>query len=482
MFKVILLSSTLLLGSISLASADHTKASKVQLAEGDGQSKPEAMRSTSVRLLETPIGITKDYGEGNFFLEESTKVQKLVNQGFAMLNTFQWVGAFRSFNTAINLEPKSVEAHIGRAFSSISLDPGQSYYLNITKSFLEKNRGVLSKEQKAWANFLLAVMIQKDIEGKALSTAHAFTSLQKQDPNNIEVSVFGNWVSNTYNVALLEVVIKKDSENAGATHYLLHLAEMKNDHDTAVFYGERLSKLALGSGHGQHMYGHVLPHFNRWNEADHQFTLAHNIHLDWAKKNGVHPSEDWHYSHNLNLWSVTSMVLNPSKAVEILEELEPFHYSYSLDLLDLRIVIGTNDKVEDGVISGYEVRSEGWRNAVASSRKLHTLINQSDKFEQIKVEILNNLNWKESSKDNTLYISLVLIDANKRGDVQTQKKVIDHITSTLSNEFYRGGFDGWRKSVLEVLVYSKIFEVYRLDEAAKALKEKVIDVHMSPID
>ena len=71
---------------------------------------------------------------------------------------------------------------------------------------------------------------------------------------------------------------------------------------------------------------------------------------------------------------------------------------------------------------------------------------------------------------------------NPHGDVETQKQVIDHVSSTLSGEFRRGGFDGWRASVLKVLVYSKIFEVYKLSEASKALKEKFKDVHMNPVD
>lgn len=486
MFKLILILPIIFLSSFSFANTDHDhdhmKAPEIQLVTSDNQNKPTMMRSTSVKLLETQIGITGDHGQGRFFLEESTEVEKLVNQGFTMLNMFQWTDAFRSFNTALEINPKSVESYIGRAFASISIDPSQHYYLIITNNFLKINKDVLTKEQKAWANLLLSIMTRGDLDENPLATPKAYQSLLEDDPTNIEVSVFANWVSDTYNTSLLKKVLDIDSSNAGATHYLLHLGEGINDHDTALFYGEKLSKLTLGSGHGQHMYGHALPHFNRWNEADKQFSIAHDIHTKWAKTNNVHPSEDWHYTHNLDLWSVTKMVLEPSKAIQILEELEPYYDGYALDLLDLRIILGTDAKVESDIITSYEERSDYWKNFVISSRKLHTLINQPEEFDSNKNILFAGLDWENSTKDNTLYLSIILIESSVTGDKETQKRAVQYVTTYLADEFERGGFDGWRKSVLETLIYKKVFEVYGLNEALNAVNEKVINVYMNPVD
>ncbi|MGH1468593.1 MAG: tetratricopeptide repeat protein [Bdellovibrionales bacterium] len=483
MKRIILTSVLLSVSTVSFAHSDHMKPKEIQIVEESAQNKPEQMGASSVALLETTMELTGgDHGQGRYFSEETTQVEKLVNQGFTMLNMFQYTDAFRSFNTALNLDQSSVISQIGRAFASMSLNSEESYYLLAAKNFLVLNKDALSQKEKAWANLLLAMIVQTDVDGQPLSTATAYSNLQKADSENLEVAVFANWVSGNYDVAALKAALEKDPINAGATHYLLHLGEMRNDHDTALFYGESLAKLSLGSGHGQHMYGHALPHFNRWKEADEQFRIAHEIHWDWAKKNNVHPSEDWHYSHNLDLWSVTNMVLDPAKAVLTLEELEQFSPRYSLDLLDLRVITALNVAKTDEYIKGYEDRAANWKAYVKSSRKLYTLINQADAFETVKREILEGLNWKENPKDNTLFVAVTLINAVRTGDTATEGKALAYITSSLDEQFSQGGFDGWRKSVLETLVYTRIFEVYGLEGAAKALKDKISDVYMNPVD
>ncbi len=79
-------------------------------------------------------------------------------------------------------------------------------------------------------------------------------------------------------------------------------------------------------------------------------------------------------------------------------------------------------------------------------------------------------------------MAVTLINAVRTGDTATEGKALAYITSSLDEQFSQGGFDGWRKSVLETLVYTRIFEVYGLEGAAKALKDKISDVYMNPVD
>lgn len=483
MQKIALLSLLLCLGNTAFSHSEHAQPGQIELVERSSENKPVMMNSTSVKLLESAIGLTGgDHGQGRFFKIEDTQVKRLVNQGFTMLNMFQWVDAFRSFNEALVLDPKSVEAHIGRGFASISLNGQESYYLIIARDFLVKNISALTVHQKSWGDLLLAMVTRAGVDEQQLSVAQAYTNLKINDPENMEVFVFANWVSKTYDLNAFMSALDADPSNAGATHYILHLGEMRGDHDTAIKYGEMLSRFAPGSGHGQHMYGHALPHFNRWHEADRQFTIAHELHKTWALRNGVPRTEDWHYIHNLDLWSVTNMVLNPARAILILEELSSFSDSYIPDLLDLQVASGTNLALSGDKIAKYESVSSKLKEEVSSSRMLHTLLSNVAEFDKIGHLLITDQKDVNSYKTRTLFYAIKLIETSKSGDTDLHNQIIDAITKELSNDFRSGGFDGWRRSVLETLVYTRIFEAYGLNQAEKELRSKVIDVHMNPVD
>ena len=89
------------------------------------------------------------------------------------------------------------------------------------------------------------------------------------------------------------------------------------------------------------MLGHLLPHLKRWSEANVQFEKAHQIHMTWATENQVSPSEDWHYSHNLNLWSVSlAGVGQIDKALEMMTESCQYDGRACLDLMEASIGVG----------------------------------------------------------------------------------------------------------------------------------------------
>lgn len=227
------------------------------------------------------------------------------------------------------------------------------------------------------------------------------------------------------------------------------------------------------------MYGHALPHFNRWNEADAQFRIAYGLHVKWALQNNIHPKEDWHYAHNLDLWSVTSMVLNPARAVLILEELSSFNGNYVPDLLDLIIVSGSDLDVAETKIERFESASPEWKDFVSSSRRLHTSLTSVDKFKEVKSSLTADV---KTRKQYVVFLAVKLIEAEKAGADQDQTQILQTITGDLAKAFESGGFDGWRSSVLEVLVYTRIFEAYGLEQASQALQDKVVNLYINPVD
>lgn len=452
-----------------------------QLSQSAVVQPPPQLGFSSIQLLEKDITLEGGYGRGWYFETPSNDVEKMVNQGFAMLNMFQYTDGFRSFNTALKMDSSLTIAQIGRALNAMNLDPNDQFYLvEAYQHIMSANSsGLLDEKTKAWSNMFLALITGKDVNGQSLDVDSAYSALKQADPNNFEVYTTINWITNIHDINDYTATLQKDPQNVGALHYLMHLAESQNDHAGALKYGQLMVPLTPRSAHGQHMLGHVMPHFKRWDEAEKQFQIAHQLHLDWAKQNKVSPAEDWHYVHNLTLMSVTHMVYDPPSTLSVLEEIETINPGAVIDTLDY--LVATIDLGQKSDLDNYFKQIEGffrdYKNYVASSRLFYDLVFNKDDVSVIP-NIISKINSGSNFKNKSfLRNSVALIQAGN--DAARKKQILDQLTLVLDANFSRGGFDGWQQSVLETLMYKKVFEVYGIPDGLSQLQTKVIDVYMS---
>lgn len=282
--------------------------------------------AASKQSIETPIEIHSRYGEAYFFENPTNDTQKYINLGYASLNVFHYLDAFRAFRMASMQDADSVYAYVGLILAIFQQDGGpaaqklaQNYYAEIKR--VESEHGLTQQEQ-AWANLVAALYIKRGNYQQAL------VDLEAVDGDNVELQVALNWILMSAGVKSMAVVkqnfeqaLKVYPNHAGANHFLLHIAESANDIPTAQRYGKVLIKSSLGSAHAQHMYGHTLPQTGQWAEALDQFKIAHKIHLDYEKQYGIPLFEDWHYAHNLDLMAATYLGLgNAAEALKLWKE------------------------------------------------------------------------------------------------------------------------------------------------------------------
>lgn len=449
-----------------------------------GQQPPAALGFSSLKLLTLDIPVEGGYGRGWHFETPQNLQEELVNQGFAMLNMFQYTDGFRSFNTALKLDPSLTIAQIGRALNALNLDSNNTYYLAEAYDHIMNKKGQLMGAELAWANMYLALVTGQNIEGQALDLRQAYSALKIADPQNYEVRTAINWIAGVYNMQDFHDVLTTDPENAGALHYLMHISEGQNDHKMARYYAERMVLITTLSAHGQHMYGHVLPHFNLWAAADAQFEIAHQLHLDWSERNNVAPEEDWHYGHNLLLLSVTKMVYKPAETLPVLKEIERINPGAIIDTLDY--LIATSDVSEKTKLGDYltevEAYSEAYKNHVLGSRLFFDLVfNAQDltTVDKVAARVSTLPNFKNK---NFLLLATALISADRKQDQTLKANVLNTLINNLNANFSRGGFDGWQQSVIESLMFRKVFEIYGLSEALTRIQSEIIDVYMNPVN
>lgn len=308
------------------------------------QSIPGFLGSASMGLAQKHIGLQSGWAGTQFTLDRSNaEYAAFVDQGVAMLNMFHYIDALRSFREADALNPSSLLPAAGMIISYVHLDPsagGQLAKELIAKKDAELGSLNPSRQDLLWYELAKGVYTRYT-GGSSSALSAAYQALTREFPEDQEVLSLAAWLAGNYRIATYDRAMAINPRNVGAAHYLTHILESSGDFAGAVKYAEIVAEDVTSSAHAQHMLGHLLPHLKRWSEANVQFEKAHQIHMNWAKENQVGPSEDWHYSHNLNLWSVSlAGVGQIDKALEMMTESCQFDGRACLDLMEASIGAG----------------------------------------------------------------------------------------------------------------------------------------------
>lgn len=119
-------------------------------------------------------------------------------------------------------------------------------------------------------------------------------------------------------VAVLESVIARDPDHAGALHLYVHAVEASADPERGVAAADRLRTLVPGSGHLVHMPAHIYARVGRWHDAviaNQRAVEADDAYLALCRGNtqGVYPLGYVPHNHHF-LWFAASMEGNGAVA------------------------------------------------------------------------------------------------------------------------------------------------------------------------
>lgn len=146
-----------------------------------------------------------------------------------------------------------------------------------------------------------------DLDAKVFH-AEALMDLQPWDYYDDKLQPKGNTAKV---VALLEEVIARNPEHAGALHLYVHAVEASADPQRGVVAADRLRALIPGSGHLVHMPAHIYARVGRWHDAvvaNQAAIAADQQYLSMCRGNyrGVYPLG--YVPHNPHfLWFAASM-------------------------------------------------------------------------------------------------------------------------------------------------------------------------------
>ena len=290
--------------------------------------------------LEAPVGAALLPGLGTYDFKITTRnpeAQRWFNQGLMLTFGFNHDAAERSFLKAAQLDPDCAMCWWGAALVlgphvNAQMDPADN-----PKAWQSLQRAValapkVTERERAYIRALESRYAENPPEDRRpLDEAYAKATgaLVAQRPGDLDAMVFHAealmdlqpWdyydeklapKGNTAEVvSVLESVMKKNPNHAGALHLYVHAVEASADPQRGVVAADRLRTLIPGSGHLVHMPAHIYARVGRWHDAvvaNQTAIAADNDYLATCGPNakGVYPLG--YVPHNPHfLWFAASM-------------------------------------------------------------------------------------------------------------------------------------------------------------------------------
>jgi len=293
------------------------------------QTQKEMIGYAPRELLTRPIALLPGVGTLHDPVTTSSKdAQAFYDQGMALVMSYEWIDAARSFHQALRLDPKLAMAWIGLSDAYFGLqDTDEANAAHARAADLadhvsdrEKRRIEIRARQLDFvANPLDAskyAAYRKAVED-ALAVDPADAMLWILRGMVEEGTPYGHGQGGgVTSIALYEAALARSPDNFVAHHYLAHTYENLGLMQLALAQVEAYARLAPAIPHAHHMVGHILRRVGRSDEAIQQFLEGDRLENAEVAAEHIPPGLDWHYAHNQSLLGLTYQYEGQTKSAE----------------------------------------------------------------------------------------------------------------------------------------------------------------------
>lgn len=237
------------------------------------------------------------------------EVQEWFDQGNALLHSFWYEEAERTFRWCIKLDPDCAMAYWGLAvtgfnWSNMAGQGGRS--AERYRTFLKE---AMARRDKATPRERMFIEAWDAAFGETRSgqIATKLADIVKAFPDDIEAKAYAalfsiGRVNAAENDKMLQEVLKVNPDHPGAHHYRIHNWDFPDPNkglDSCARYGQ----VATSVGHAMHMPGHIYSKVGMWHEAARAMDSATRVELKYMNARMALPFEAWNFSHNRNYLS-----------------------------------------------------------------------------------------------------------------------------------------------------------------------------------
>jgi len=313
-----------------------------------------AISSTSLSQVYDPASLNADpatatspiaprlSGLSDYHFKVSTdneQSQYFFDQGMRLVFAFNHSEALRSFKEAARLDPDNAMAYWGWAWSlgrnlNIPMMMNSADQANEAIHMASALKDKVTERERDYIEVLEARYNDDlSIPRETLDIAYmnAAEKLMNKYPDDLDAAVLyagaamntqpwdywyldGTPKGNTAKIiSILDSVIERDPENAGALHYHIHVTEFKKPW-LAEKSADALHPLLPGSGHLVHMPSHIYIRVGRYQDAydiNIKAVEADEEYIEETKSQSIYPLV--YYPHNIHFLSWSSMFTGRSQ-------------------------------------------------------------------------------------------------------------------------------------------------------------------------
>ncbi len=295
-----------------------------------------------------PVGATLLHGLGDYsrrITTDSEEAQRWFDQALMLTWGFNHQAAERSFLQAVAVDPECAMCWWGAALVlgphvNAGMDPSNNAAawerLQAARSLADS----AEPWEQAWIEALGARYLESPSDDRtALDRAYAdaMKDVVETYPDDLDAATFyaealmnlqpwnywtdeGAPVGETLHIVdVLEGVIDRNPDHAGALHLYIHAVEASNEPERGVAAADRLRALIPGSGHLVHMPAHIYARVGRWHDAviaNRRAIEADDAYLAACRPGpGIYPLGYVPHNHHF-LWFAATMAGEQQVAME----------------------------------------------------------------------------------------------------------------------------------------------------------------------
>jgi Tetratricopeptide repeat len=260
---VLLLTATLVVAGATGAFAQH---------EGHGVMAPDAIGSASVKFQTSCAAAVKD----DF------------NKSVALLHSFWFPEAIKSFESILARDPNCAMAHWGIALSNWGNPFGgikQGRAIELTKASIDKAQATGSPTPRE-RGYIMAVsqLVTAADPGSHVARIGAYETameqLSRDNPTDTEARIFyalavaqtaspadKTYAKNLKAAGILEPLFQKMPTHPGLAHYIIHAYDAPPLAEKAIVAARKYASLAPAIPHALHMPSHTFTRLGYWKES-----------------------------------------------------------------------------------------------------------------------------------------------------------------------------------------------------------------------
>jgi tetratricopeptide (TPR) repeat protein len=279
--------------------------------------------------------VTLMSGLGSLHHPTSTKnpeAQRYFDQGLSLVFAFNHDEAVRSFKRAAEIDPQmamawwgvelalgpNINLDVDLAHEQAAVDAAQKA-LALAKNKPEIERAYIEALSKRYS-----IDPKADLKKLAVDYKNAMGELVKKYPDDLDAAVLyaesamdlrpwqlwsadGKPAEGTEEIiAVLESVLRRNPNHAGAIHYYIHAVEASPNPERALAYAPKLPQLMPMAGHLVHMPAHIYERVGDYPAAARSNADAAAADEAYFKATGVQGTYSMYYAHNLDFLAVAN--------------------------------------------------------------------------------------------------------------------------------------------------------------------------------